>query len=166
MPSMLAMAASESIKHLTNTPSVLTDLHTNIFALRSVLDKVDCIIIPSHPASAIIHIHIRHSQSLLSPESGGSGKKASSRPSNPTALAPRDAVEFDIEAEERLLQEVVDEGLSQGVLITRAQRVHGLEVLEPRPSIRIAATSALTRKETEKAAGVVRSALIKVLGRR
>lgn len=161
---MLAMTASEGISILTNTPSLLADLHANIFTLRNVLDKVDCITIPSHPASAIIHICIRHSSpsSLLSPESAS--KK---RPSNPLLLTPRDAVaDFDIPTEERLLQEVVEEALAQGVLLTRAQRVHGHEAVEPRPSIRIAATAALTRKETEKAAAVVKAALIKVLGRR
>jgi hypothetical protein len=37
---------------------------------------------------------------------------------------------------------------------------------EPRPSIRLALSSALTRKETEKAVTVLRNILIKVLGKR
>lgn len=159
---MLAMTASEGINILTTTPSILSELHANIFALRNILDRVDCITIPSHPASAIIHIYIRYSNnSLLSPENA-----AKKRPSNPATLAPRDALEIDIATEERLLQDVVDEALVQGVLLTRAHRLHGQEALDPRPSIRVAATAALTRKETEKAATVVKAALIKVLGRR
>ncbi|KAF8314084.1 serine palmitoyltransferase [Clavulina sp. PMI_390] len=167
MPIMLAMAASEGIAKLTTTPSILTDLHANIFAIRSVLDKLDCITIPSHPASAIIHIYIRNSSTPsghLHPEAA-----AKKRPSNPLQLITREApppTPEEIAVEERLLQEVVDEALAQGVLLTRAQRVHGHETVEPRPSIRIAASAALTKKETEKAVAVVKNALVKVLGRR
>jgi serine palmitoyltransferase len=165
---MLAKAASEGINMLTTTPSILADLHANIFALRSVLDKIDCITIPGHPTSAIIHLYVRRATDaptaagLLSPDSA-----VRKRPSNPTVLVARDPeAEADILAEERLLQDVVEEALSQGVLLTRAQRVRGHEALEPRPSIRIAASAALTRKETEKAANIVKAALVKVLGRR
>jgi serine palmitoyltransferase len=80
----------------------------------------------------------------------------------------RDAAKWDcdIEAEERLLQDVVEEALAQGVLITRAKRLRGQELIEPRPSIRLAMTSALTKKETEKAVGVVKASLVKILGKR
>lgn len=83
-------------------------------------------------------------------------------------MLPRDAGtwDWDIEAEERTLQDVVDEALVQGVLITRAKRLRGQEIIEARPSIRLALTSSLTRKETEKAVGVVKAALVKVLARR
>jgi len=65
-----------------------------------------------------------------------------------------------------VLQDVVEEALGQGVMITRAKRLRGQEMVDARPSIRLAMSSALTRKETEKAVGVVRAALVKVLGRR
>jgi len=71
-----------------------------------------------------------------------------------------------VEAEERVLQEVVEEAGVQGVMITKAKRLRGQEMVEVRPSIRLAMTSALTRKETEKAVGVVKAALVKVLGKR
>ena len=61
---------------------------------------------------------------------------------------------------------MVEEALSQGVMITRAKRLYGQELYSPRPSIRIAVTSALSKKECEKAAGVVKNALVKVLGKR
>lgn len=175
MPPLLATTASEGINILTSTPSILTDLHTNIYALRSVLDKVDCITIPSHPASAIIHIFVRApstistSSSLLSPDSAALAKPASpARAANPQSLVPREgAPTYDqIDLEERLLQEVVEEALDHGVLLSRAKRIRGIESLEPRPSIRITATAALSRKDTEKAAAVVKAALVKVLGRR
>jgi serine palmitoyltransferase len=93
---------------------------------------------------------------------------SSSKPSNPTSILPRDASrwEWDIEGEERLLQEVVEECLSQGVMITKAKRLRGQELVESRPSIRLAMTSALSKKETEKAVNVVKAALIKTLSRK
>ncbi len=65
-----------------------------------------------------------------------------------------------------LLQEVVEEALSQGVMIAKAQRLRGQEMVEVRPSIRLALTSALTKKETEKAVGIVKASLVKILGKR
>lgn len=79
---------------------------------------------------------------------------------------PRDSPQFDIDLEERLLQDVVEEALAQGVMITRAKRLHGQELIEVRPSIRLAVTAALTRKECEKAANAVKAACVKVLGKR
>lgn len=80
--------------------------------------------------------------------------------------ASKDYVEHDWQYEDRLLQEVVDEALAQGVMITRAKRLRGQEGWEPRASIKLVVTAALTRKECEKAAGVVKAALVKVLSRR
>jgi len=49
-------------------------------------------------------------------------------------------------------------------MITKAKRLAGQEVVKSRPSIRLAMTSGLTRKETEKAVGVIKNGLVKVLG--
>lgn len=64
------------------------------------------------------------------------------------------------------MQEVVEEALSQGVLITKAKRLRGQELNDPRPSIKIAMTSALSRKDVEKAVNVVKASLVKVVGKR
>ncbi|KAF8893082.1 serine palmitoyltransferase [Infundibulicybe gibba] len=151
MPALLSVSASEGINILRSNPSILTALQENTRATRAVLDRLDCISIPSHPASAIIHIHIRSppSQSLHPITASLSSHK----PSNPTSILPRDA-------------KVVDEALSQGVIISRAKRLRGQEPVEPRPSIRLALTSALSKKDTEKAIGVVKAALVKVLSKR
>ncbi|EIN14688.1 serine palmitoyltransferase [Punctularia strigosozonata HHB-11173 SS5] len=141
MPGLLAVSASESINILRNSPSILSTLQENIRAVRAILDRVDCLVIPSHPASPIIHLY-------------------------PTSIVPTPAPSFDVALEERLLQEIVDEALAQGVLITRAKRLRGQEMVDARPSIRLAITAALTRKECEKAANLVKAAAIKVLGRR
>lgn len=129
-----------------------------------MLDKLDLISIPSHPASPLIHIYVRSpsSATLTVPPVHQGGHNHSS----PASIVPANPPVFDIESEERLLQEVVDEALAQGVLVTKAKRLRGQEMIEARPSIRLAVTAALTRKECEKAAGVVKAALLKVLSRR
>jgi serine palmitoyltransferase len=177
LPAILAVSASEGINILRNTPSILSTLQENIHAIRTILERVDCITIPSHPASPIIHIHLRtpttlhhhhhHQQQHLSPllpVPTNSPKSSSLNIVNP---ASRDAVPaFDITIEEQLLQDIVDEALAQGVWITRARRLRGQEAVEPRPSIRLAVTSALSRKECERAAGIVKAAAVKVLTKR
>lgn len=188
MPALLAVSASEGITILTATPSLLESLHENARTIRSVLEKLspELIEIPSHPASAVIHIYIR-SGLLTGAGSNGSNSSVSTitgflqptsplthrhnthvAPSNPTMLASAKnaVVGTDWALEDKVLQEVVDEALAQGVMITRAKRLRGQESLEPRASIKVVATAALTKKESEKAAGVVKAALTKVLGRR
>ena len=56
--------------------------------------------------------------------------------------------------------------LAQGVWITRARRLRGQEIVESRPSIRLAVTAALSHKECERAAGVIKAAVTKVLTKR
>lgn len=56
--------------------------------------------------------------------------------------------------------------MGQGVWVTRAKRLRGQEWLEVRPSVKVCVTAGLTRKECEKAAGVIKAAVVKVLGRR
>jgi serine palmitoyltransferase len=51
-------------------------------------------------------------------------------------------------------------------MITKAKRLRGQEMVDARPSIRLAMTSALTKKETEKAVNIVKTALMKVLSRK
>ena len=162
MPALLTVAASEGINILRSTPSILSTLQENVRAVRAILDRVDCITIPSHPASAVIHLQIRWpTLQLPGPTSGSPGK-----PSNPHSVKPRDAPHFDIELEERLLQDVVDEALAQGVLATRAKRLRGQELTDARPSVRLCVSAALSRKDCEKAAAVVKAAFVKVVGKR
>jgi len=170
MPALLAVSASEGINILRNTPSILETLQENVRAARAILDKVDAVTIPSHPASPIVHIYVRQTPpALLSPPpSSTSAVALKSQYSNSHSIvsAKDTSCEAEYESEERLLQEVVEEVLAQGVIVTRAKRLKGQEMVEPRPSIRLALTSALTRKETEKAVGVLKSVLVKVLGKR
>lgn len=169
MPPLLSVAASEGINILRSTPSILTILQENTRAVRTILDKVDYLAIPSHPASPMIHLYVRlPSPTHLLPVAPASPAMSSTsgKPSNPSSPVPRDPEVFDGDLEERLLQDIVDEVLAQGVLITRAKRLPGQELVEVRPSIRLAITSALSKKECEKAASVVKAAFIKVVGKR
>lgn len=183
IPALLAVSASEAIQILTDSPSTLGLLHENVRLVRSILDKVEGIYIPSHAAAPIIHIQLPPPTEVRTPISASPqhsninqrSSAASKQPlsptgsvkaSNPQSVLPAYPLQFDVEAEERLLQEVVDEALAQGVLITRAKRLRGQEVVEPRPTIKLAITAGLNKKETEKAANVIKHALVKVLAKR
>ncbi|KAJ7101613.1 serine palmitoyltransferase [Mycena crocata] len=167
MPGLLAVSASEGIEILRSSPSILTKLQQNIRVARTLLDDLDCISIPSHPASPIIHMHVRKpAPSLLHPSTAASSGHAHSlKPSNPASVLPREAStwDWDIEAEERMLQQVVEEALKRGVMITRAKRLRGQEMVEARPSIRLALTSELSADEVKKAVKVVCHALKDVI---
>jgi serine palmitoyltransferase len=157
VPALLAVSASEGINILRNTPSISSTLQENVRAIRAVLDRVEALTISSHAASPIIHIQLRSATPSVS---------VSAKQLNPATPAARDAWSFDIAGEERLLQDIVDEVLAQGVWITRARRLRGQELVEVRPSIRLAVTAALSRKECERAAGVIKAAVAKVHAKR
>lgn len=163
LPAMLATTSSHAIATLQSTPSLLTNLQANVLYFRQILNKLEAlpleipacdpsysppastihppvankdaiISIPSHPQSALIHIFL-----LNPPET--------------------------LEEEEKLLQDVVEETLNTtGLLVTRARRLRGQEILEPEPSLKVCLSSAFTRKEVEKAAQGLKAALVKVVG--
>ena len=56
----------------------------------------------------------------------------------------------------------MDEALAQGIWIIRARRLRGQELVDTRPSIRLAVTAALSRQECERAAGVIKGTVTKV----
>jgi serine palmitoyltransferase len=68
------------------------------------------------------------------------------------------------------LQDIVEEVLAQGVTVgvwtTRARRLRRQELVESRPSIRLAVTAVLSCKECERAAGVIKATVTKVLTKR
>ncbi|KAN0139459.1 hypothetical protein V8E53_002960 [Lactarius tabidus] len=113
VPALLDVSASEGINILRNTPSILSTLQEHVRDIRATRDRVEAIAIPPHAASPIIHIHLL---------SAASSSSATLKPPNPTTPAPREALSFDIADEERVLQDIVDEVLAQGVWITRTCR--------------------------------------------
>ena len=156
VPALVAISTSESINIHRNTPSILSALQENVRAIRAVLDRVDTITIPSHAASLIIHIHLR---------SPAHSSAVTLKAPNTSTPAPREPPSFDIADEERVLQDIVEEVLAQAVWITRARRLRGQELIEVRPSIRLAVTAALSRKECERASAVIKAAVTKVLAK-
>lgn len=144
MPALLATSGSEAITYLRNNPSVLLTLQDNIRAVRAVLEKTEGITLLGHRASPIVHFCLRTQSQSLSPS----------------------GLTYDHEAEERILQDIVDDSIANGVLITRAKHLRGQEMIESRPTIRIAVTAALTKKEVEKAAGIVKASVTRILSKR
>lgn len=144
MPALLATSASEAISFLQNTPSVLAALHDNVDTIRSMLEKTEGITVIGHRASPIIHFCLRSSQQYLMA----------------TPLAP------DHEAEERVLQDIVDDALANGVFITRGKHLRSQEMVDSRPTVRIAATAALSKRDVEKAVGIVKASIARVLAKR
>ncbi|KDN53268.1 PLP-dependent transferase [Tilletiaria anomala UBC 951] len=192
LPALLAVASTTAIECLQSNSGVMDVLQANIKALRSVLDTVECISIPSHSPSPIIHIQVRsindpHPQTpadklppshiaRVNDEKGGgaAGLLAPPVAAGVAALARQAASTHDLPKEEqtRLLQAIVDDALLNGVLLVRQKRLPSIQpkILEigpdARPSIRIAVSTAFTKKEIEKAANVIRASCIKVLGKR
>lgn len=172
LPGLLATAANENISNFLRYPEMFSMLQDNVRAARGVLQGIDTMEILSHPVSPIIHLAIKApSATSLSP----SAAAPSHKPSNPSHLVIRDAPVYDVAKEEGLLQEVVDAALVQGVLITRAKRLYGesedkaplgQEWRVARPTVRLALSSSLTKKETEKAVTVVKNAWVKVINKR
>lgn len=137
LPALLATSASEGIKIMRETPDIFTSLQENVRILRTALVKLEGVNIDI-PSDPISPLIIIY------------------------MLSPPDS----IEQEERLLQDVVEDAMGQGVLLTRAARLRGQETFEPAPALKIMVSSAFTRKEMEKAGAVIKASLIKVLGKK
>ncbi|KAM0791332.1 hypothetical protein ACM66B_005802 [Microbotryomycetes sp. NB124-2] len=151
LPPLLAVSASEAISLLstplssTDPAHPLTSLPENVRALRNILNGINSIEVPSAELSPMIHVRI----------------KASPTKSSSLSLTS----ELSRDDQERLLQDIVDKCAEDGVLVSRTKRNWSQELFEQRPSIRVCVTSALTKKEVDKAGAVLKSAITKVLGK-
>jgi serine palmitoyltransferase len=151
IPAMLAVSASEAIKLIKEQPSLLVELSERAKSFRSILGHkslepyIDLYSGDLDNPAPFFHIRIKSSflQSHVL------------------------AHEKDVSRQEQeyLLQGVVDECASQGVLVTRAKYVVDQERDCPKPSIKICVSIGLTKKENEKAASTVKTAIIKVFTR-
>jgi serine palmitoyltransferase len=151
IPAMLAVSASEAIKTIKDQPNLLTELNERAKTFRQNLShkSLDPYIelISGHLENPAPFFHIRIKSSFLDDH-----------------LIDGET-EISRENQEYLLQDVVDECISQGVLITRAKYVYDQERACPPSSIKISVTIGLTKKESEKAATIVKYAIIKVFGK-
>ncbi|KAI7902791.1 pyridoxal phosphate-dependent transferase [Cokeromyces recurvatus] len=148
IPAMLAVSSSEAIKLINEQPQLLAELaeRTKTFRLTLTHKSLESFVelFSGDPENPAPFFHIRAKPSFLQ-----------------SRLLEHEE-EISREDEEYLWQDVVDECANQGVLVTRAKYVIDQERHCPRPGIKISVTIGLTKKENEKAAGIVKSAIIKV----
>lgn len=144
MPAMLAVSASEAFRIISQQPSLLKELAERISTFRQVLlhKSLEPYIYleSSDPHSPSPFFHVRIKETFFHHE-------------------------VSRETEERLLQDVVDECAAQGVLVTRAKYVYEQELNCPKPSIKIQATIGLSKKENDKAAHIVKAAIVKIFSK-
>ena len=182
LPALLAVAASTAIDYLQSNPNVLNELQDCIKTLRSVLDTIECISIPSHSPSPVIHLQVRSKfeKHPLTPEEkfrpvgadAASGLLAVPKASDAGGALAANPHDLSKDEQTRLLQLIVDDALEHGILLTRQKRLQSInpKVLdvgpEARPSIRIAVSTAFTKREMEKAGNAIKASCVKILGKR
>ncbi|KAJ3333146.1 serine palmitoyltransferase component [Blyttiomyces sp. JEL0837] len=134
LPAILAVSALEALKILETAPDRVVRLQENVAAIRDTLLKGGLPGMVVNGDEGAPFIHLQ----------------LRSRLSNR-------------EEEERVLQDVVDQAMKDGVLIVRAKYAVGQETHLPNPSIRVAASAGHTKKEAEKAASIIKEAIKKTL---
>jgi len=148
LPAMLATTGSETIRMLQEQPEIIQGLRENIRAMRAQLDpRSDWVICTSSPENAILLL-------VLKQEHVESRK-------------------LSVEDQEWIMQDVVDECLANGVLITRLKSMPPAlgsaptdRGWQPQPALKVCVTSGLSKKETEKAGITIRHAITKIMSRR
>lgn len=151
LPAVLATQASETVRMLHDSPELIIQLKENIKAMRAQLDpRSDWIRCTSAVENPILLLVFRDD-----------------------VLEARPELEDSYDEQERVMQEIVDETLAAGVLITRLKgmpQTLGASARElqwePRPALKVCITTGLSKKEIEKAGIVVRHAVTKVMTRR
>ncbi|PHH69945.1 hypothetical protein CDD82_7425 [Ophiocordyceps australis] len=153
LPAMLAMTASETVHMLQSNPDILTQCRENIRIMRAQLDPrsdwVRCTSVADNPVLLLV----------LKPDVVRARK-------------------LSIEDEERILMDCADESLANGVMIARfktrpyahamAAKAKGEQESGWRvqPALKVCITSALSKKDTEKAGVTIRHAITKVMTRK
>ncbi|KAB2576146.1 Aminotransferase class I/classII [Lasiodiplodia theobromae] len=143
LPAVLSTTASETISILQEHPEVLVQLRENIKSMRAQLDpRSDWVLCSSAPENPMMLLGLK-----------------------PEVVISRNLSQDD---QEFLLQEVVDECLSNGVLITRLKAMpaavgSGEKAWLPQPALKVCVTTGLSKKEIEKAGVVIRHAVTKVM---
>lgn len=139
LPASLAAIASQAILMLQQPSSVdyFAALKDNSNIFRLIIEMSEFIDISSHKDSPIIIFRIK--REFL------------------------DKYSWSYDEIERILQEIVDESLNNGVLITRVKKIDSQEIWKFDPSIRVCINIGLSKKEIEKSAIIVKSSISKVL---
>ncbi|KAL2916763.1 serine palmitoyltransferase component [Polyrhizophydium stewartii] len=133
LPAIMAVGALEALRVLEAKPEVLKTLSDNTALVRAPLEKLDAGYAVT--VSGVAESPLVHVQLHL--------------PSRDDA--------------ERVLQDVVDQALKDGVLVTRAKYVARQEHNLPPASIRIVVSAGFTRRDAQRCGTVVADALRRVL---
>ncbi|KAJ2777178.1 serine palmitoyltransferase component [Coemansia javaensis] len=146
MPGILTVAAADAIQALeTNPDEYLSALRENATLLRTLLKRIPNLQVDGAATSPLIHIRLAPEALVRMRRTGGTWTKE------------------DID---RVLIEMTEEAQKDGVLLTRATYVDEHERILPNPSIRICVSAAHTRKEIEKCASAVKSAVSRVTSKK
>ncbi|KAH7243191.1 serine palmitoyltransferase component [Fusarium solani] len=148
LPAMLAVTASETLNLLQSNPDILTQCRENIKAMKAQLDpRSDWVVCNSAPENPVMLVTLK-----------------------PEVVAAR---KLELEDQERILLDCVEESLANGVMITRTKTQPFSHAIKPKdgvwyaqPALRICITSALSKKDIEKAGVTIRHAITKVMTRK
>ncbi|KAL1962974.1 hypothetical protein VTN77DRAFT_8820 [Rasamsonia byssochlamydoides] len=143
LPALLSTTASEALNLLQSNPDLVTQLRANIKAMWAQLDpRSDWVYCTSAPENPIMILVIK-----------------------PEVVSSR---RLSIEDQQFLLQDIVDEALANGVLITRLKSLP--DNVTPKqpvlPALKICITTGLSKKEIEKAGTIIRHAITKVMSKK
>jgi serine palmitoyltransferase len=152
LSAMHATVSSAAVKIMEAEPQLIIKLRDNIEAFRSQLDKLEATFSPSPSPDGSTPAN---KDALISIPSHRESALIHVFLTNPPSTLPE---------EEALLQEVVDEALANGLLVTRARRLRGQEAEDPEPSLKVCVSAGFSRKEMEKAGKTLRDAIVKVCG--
>ncbi|TIA88726.1 hypothetical protein E3P81_03377 [Wallemia ichthyophaga] len=171
LPPIMAVSANKTLSILNSSsgPSLVQALQSNIATFRNALTGLDSLQCASHPLAPIQHVFFTPSKEYQ-------------------VMNMSSAVEnTDEEKIESIWEDIAEDALSNGVFVTVARHLRGQEgdigalsagpnmrvppggatpPSEPRPSIKVAISAALSKKETEKAALTLKNSVNRVLKRR
>ncbi|KAL1978769.1 hypothetical protein VTN31DRAFT_1628 [Thermomyces dupontii] len=143
LPALLSTTASESLALLQSNPDLIAQLRANIKAMWAQLDpRSDWVYCTSAPENPIMILALK-----------------------PEVVSAR---KLSFDDQQFLLQDIVDEALANGVMITRLKYLpDNVSPKQPvNPALKVCVTVGMTRKEIEKAGTVIRHAITKVMSRR
>ncbi|KAL1981798.1 hypothetical protein VTN96DRAFT_2136 [Rasamsonia emersonii] len=143
LPALLSTTASEALNLLQSSPELIMQLRANIKAMWAQLDpRSDWMYCTSAPENPIMILVIK-----------------------PEVVSSR---RLSFEDQQFLLQDIVDEALANGVLITRLKSLP--DNMSPKqpvlPALKICINTGLTKKEIEKAGTIIRHAITKVMSKK
>ncbi|KAG9613112.1 serine palmitoyltransferase, partial [Aureobasidium melanogenum] len=148
LPAMLATTASATSRMLQEQPELLVALRENIRAMRAQLDPrsdwVTCTSAVDNPVlMLVLKEEVVESRQLSAPE------------------------------QDVIMQDIVEECLANGVLITRLKSMPPPlggtprdEGWQPQAAVKVCVTTGLSKKETEKAGVTIRHAITKIMTRK